>query len=71
MPKIGHCLPKTFVGDNSTDTPQLIHSGVRLLDGRSCLGNGCSRLCIVHLYEKLAGLDLLPFAYVDSLDEAR
>jgi hypothetical protein len=71
MSKIRHRLTKAFIGDDSTDTLQLIHAGICLTYGRVCLNHGCARLCVVHLNEDLAGLYLLPLSYINCLDEAR
>jgi hypothetical protein len=68
--KIRHSLPKALIGDDSTDTSQLIHAGIGLTYGSVCLNHGCACLCVVHLNEDVADFDLLPLMYIDSLDEA-
>jgi len=71
MSEIRHRLPKSLIGDNGTDTTQLIHARICLAYGGVSLNYGCARLRIIYLNEELADFDLLPLTYVDSLDEAR
>jgi hypothetical protein len=71
MSEIRHRLPKALIGDNGTDASQLVHPCICLTYGCVCLNHGCALLCIVELYENIAGFDLLPLSHVDCLDEAR
>jgi hypothetical protein len=61
MVKVGHCLPKIFVGDDCADMAKLVHACARLIDGEVGLNNRGLRLGIVQLDEQIAAFHALAF----------